>query len=49
MTNYTSLPDQLSFAVHDVRDVAGKFDKSSQEVNKKSNMLVFLCGGCEAS
>ncbi len=50
VTDYTLLPDQSSFAVHNVCDVIRRealatittTDESSWEVNKKSNMLVFL-------
>ncbi len=56
----TLLPDQSLFAVHDVQDVISKealatnwltttTDKLSWEVNKKSDMLVFLPWGREAS
>ncbi len=49
-THCKLLPNQSSFVVHDVRDVTGKealltatiTERPSQQVNKKSNMLVFL-------
>ncbi len=54
MTDYTLLPDQSLFAVHDVRDITGKealtadyyyYWQAIGEVTKKSNMLVFLLWG----
>ncbi len=46
MTDYTLLPAQSLFAVHDVRDkhspLSTTTDKPSWEVNKKLNILVFL-------
>ncbi len=58
MTDYTLLPDQSLFAVHDVRDVTGKealatdfyyYWKAVVGGKQKSNMLVFLSLGREAS
>ncbi len=56
MTDYTLLPDQSSFAVHDVYEVTGKevlaTDNYPQAVvggKIQSNMQVFLSRGREAS